>query len=237
MTNGQLVAIHQPNFLPWLGFFDKMRRVDRFVLLDCVALPHTGGHYTNRVKILVNGRPTWISVPVVRGADARSRIDHARIAEHGNWRRKLRMTIMQSYARTRGFDYVFPLLDPLFAMGDHLAAFNTAGILALAKVLGINTEKIVAASTLGVEGRSTDLLVAIVKAVGGSVYLVGGGADGYQRDEAFEAEGIAVQRQNFRHPVYPQPTPDFVPGLSAVDALMHCGPEGARRLLEPNGDG
>src|SRR5712691_9161555 len=108
-----LVAIHQPNFLPWLGWFDKLARAEIFILLDTVAHQHTGSNYTNRVQILAQGVPRWITVPVVRGSEERSRIDRLRIAGDGIWRRKLRATVAQSYARAPFFSETMSLVDHL----------------------------------------------------------------------------------------------------------------------------
>ncbi len=228
-----IVAIHQPNFLPWLGWFDKLARADVFVLLDNVALQRTGGAYTNRVEMLVSGKRAWLTVPVARGADARERISEARIVETTPWRRKIRRAIEQSYARAPFFGEIMPALDALFEPGeDRLAAFNIAGIRTLARLTGLKTEKMIKASDLAVSGSGTDLLIAIVRAAGGDIYLCGGGAGGYQDDAKFTEAGVGLQYQEFHHPTYPQINAGaFVPGLSIVDALMNCGGPGTARLL------
>ena len=77
-----LVAIHQPNFLPWLGFFDKLAKADRFIILDTVSLQLTGGNYTNRVQMLISGHPSWVTVPVARGRSARERIEFGEDSQH-----------------------------------------------------------------------------------------------------------------------------------------------------------
>lgn len=223
-----LVAIHQPNFLPWLGWFDKLARADVFILLDTVAHQHGGSNYTNRVQILAAGAPRWLTVPVTRGEAARRRIDRLRIAEDGAWRRKLRASIAQSYARAGFFGETMELVDAVLVVGgDRLCEMNIGGITAIARALGLPGRKMVRASTLNVEGHGTELLVRLVQAAGGDAYLAGGGAAGYQDDAAFAAAGIGLYRQEYRPPVYRQLGDAFVPGLSAIDALMNCGPEAA----------
>jgi hypothetical protein len=220
-----LVAIHQPNFLPWLGYFDKLARADVFVVLDCVPLQRTGGAYTNRAQILIRGKPAWITMPVARDADLRRRIDRARIVEDGAWRKRLTETIRQHYARAASFHEVMPVVERIMGTAtDSLRDFNLAAIRTLAEWVGLDTAKILLASELDVSGRATDLLVSIVRAVGGTAYLVGGGAGGYQEDEKFHAAGIDLRLQRFQPLPYPQlRTTAFVPGLSIVDALMNCG--------------
>lgn len=228
-----LVAIHQPNFLPWLGYFDKLARADIFVLLDNVPLQKTGGAYTNRVEVAANGRRHWLTVPTVRDADTRQSIDRARIVETGPWRRKLAATIEQGYTRAPAFADIMPVVRAIFDHpGDGLAAFNIHAIRVLADFVGLDTSRLRRASELKTSGTATDRLVSIVRAVGGTTYLCGGGSGGYQDDEKFSAAGLRLQYQSFTHPMYPQiGDAAFMPGLSIVDALMNCGAAGTSRLL------
>ena len=228
-----LVAIHQPNFFPWLGYFDKLARADVFVMLDSVQLSRPGGSYTNRVKVLIGGRPAWITAPVVSGTEARKRIADVPIAENAVWRKKIMRTVAHNYGKAPYFEETMARLEPLIDNPSSLLAqYNLAAIRAFAEPLGIDIAKVVRSSELDVMGKATDLLVAITKAVGGGVYLCGGGAAGYQDDTKFAAAGLEVRYQNFRHPVYSQVrTQEFIPGLSIIDALMNRGFDGTVALL------
>ncbi len=230
-----LVAIHQPNFLPWLGWFDKLAKADRFILLDTAAHQLTGSNYTNRVQILAQGSPQLITVPVARGREERRRLDRLRIAENGVWRRKLRKSLEQAYARARFFDETMALLEPmLVAETQSLCELNLLGIYAIAAALRLPASRMVRASALAAAGDGTDRLVALVRAVSGDAYLTGHGADGYQEDEKFAAAGIRIVGQRYGNPRYPQiGVETFVPGLSAVDALMNCGDHAAELVGEP----
>ena len=109
-----------------------------------------------------------------------------------------------------------------------LCDMNLTGILAIADALNIDTRKIMRARELGCDGHNTELLANLVEAVGGDTYLTGHGAGGYQDDSIFARRGIAVQPQHYRLPAYPQyRTKEFVPGLSAIDALANRGPRAA----------
>ena len=227
----KLVAIHQPNFFPWLGYFDKLARADVFVLLDDVQFQKKGGTWVNRVRLLVNEEPSWVTVPVVRSYHGVREIREMRIDEQTPWRRKLQATIQASYGRAPHADDVMPLLSELIDNPtDELGEYNRASIAALAERLGIETE-LVPSSSLGATGRATERLVELVKAVSGSGYLAGGGAGGYQEDEQFSEAGIELVEQNFKPPTYPQLASEAVPGLSVIDALLNCGFEGTRGLL------
>lgn len=234
-VGGRAVAIHQPNFLPWLGYFDKLARCQAFVLLDSVQFPKKSGTWMNRVKVLVSGQPAWITVPIVRAYHGRRRVDEMEIDESRPWRRKLLATIEQNYGRAPHFDETMPLVtDIIMQESSMLAEFNEAGIRRLGTALGLDVTKFVRASSLDVTGAATDLLIDISQKLGADTYLAGGGAAGYQQDEKFAAAGVELRYQAFEHPTYPQLAEQPQHGLSIVDALMQCGGAGTGRLLGCN---
>jgi WbqC-like protein family len=231
---GTVVAIHQPNFLPWLGWFDKLARADVFVLLDHVQFPRTSkGTYVNRVKLLVGGKDAWATAPIVRASGSVQRIDEVRVDDTQPWRDKLLRTIEHNYRRADAYDEIAPLVrDVLNRPTDRLAELNEHGVRRIAELLGLDESKFVRSSALGVSSHATELLIELTKAVGGTTYLAGNLAGStYQEDEKFEQAGIELRSQRFEHPRYEQQVDEFVPGLSVVDALMHVGPERTRALL------
>jgi hypothetical protein len=209
-----LVACHQPNFLPWLGYFDKLARSDRFVLLDRVQFPRTSrGTYTNRVQLLIGGQPAWLTVPVVR--DGVQAIGDVRIDDTQPWRRKALRSIEQSYAKAPRFADVMPVVRELLELDtDRIAVLNEEAIRRLAPD---HAHKLVRQSDLPDTGdaAATDLLIAVVKAAGGDAYLSGDGADGYQEEPKYAAAGLGFRLLGFTHPDTGAPA-----GLSIVDALM-----------------
>jgi hypothetical protein len=232
-----LVAIHQPNFFPWLGYFDKIARADVFVLLDNVQFSKTGGNWSNRVRLIVNGEAAWVTVPVIRNYHGVREIREMRIDESSGWRRKFLQNVRTNYARAAAFDAVFPFVERLVhTETDLLSEFNVTVIRAICGELQLPLAKLVLGSSLQAEGRATELLISMVRSVGGTAYLCGGGAGGYQDDQAFSAAGLRLVYQEFAHPSYEQRLPAFVPGLSIVDALMHCGFDGVRALLGTPGN-
>jgi len=232
MSTGKVVAMHQSNFFPWLGYFNKIACADVFVVLDNVQFSKTGGTWSNRVRLVVNGRETWVTMPVVRAYHGVRTIREMKI-DGTSWKATMLKTIRSSYGRASYCETVFPFLEELINNPtDCLAEYNLAAVRALTGALGLDPEKLTVGSALGGNGKGTDLLISLVKAVGGTAYLSGGGASGYQEDQKFAAAGIQLIYQNFCHPVYPQgKTTSFVPGLSIIDALMHCGFEGTRALV------
>jgi hypothetical protein len=228
-----VVAIHQPNFFPWLGYFDKIVRADAFVSLDSVQFPKSGsGTWINRVKLLVAGEGRWITAPVRKGHGLQSILDAE--FDDAPWRRKVISTLQASYRKAPYFAETMTLIEPLVANGESkVADYNYHATCAIAAALGIDTGKIVRSSSLAAQGTSNELLIALTRAAGGGTYLCGGGAGGYQQDEVFAEAGVALVHQGFEHPTYPQHggASAFVAGLSVIDPLMNLGVEGTRALL------
>ena len=229
----RICAIHQPNFFPWLGYFDKIRRADVFVILDHVQFQKTGGTWSNRVKVLVSGEPRWITAPVERAHHGIRLINQIRFNESSSWREKLFKTLSANYRKAPFFSEAIELLGPQVCRTESgMASYNIQAVTAIANALGIDTTKLIRSSSLAVVGQGTDLLIAITRAVGGGSYMCGGGAAAYQDDQAFARSGLGPVYQDFSHPVYPQSGSRlFVPGLSVIDALMNCGIRGTRALL------
>jgi hypothetical protein len=225
MADSKIVAIHQPNFFPWLGYFNKIARADLVLIMDNAQFQKTGGTWSNRVRLLVGGAPAWVTAPVVRSYHGVRSVREMQLNEGAPWRTKLSKTIENNYRQAPFFESVFPRLSELINNPtSQLAEYNTAAVTSLSAALGIDPAKFVLGSTIQAEGSATDLLVSMIKAVGGTAYLCGGGAEGYQEDEKFAAAGLRLIYQDFRHPVYTQRgTKEFVPGLSVIDALMNCG--------------
>jgi hypothetical protein len=215
-------AIHQPNFFPWLGYFDKIRRADVFVFLDDVDYPRKGsggmGSWTNRVKIAVQGSEKWVGCPIRRFSGSRH-IKDVQIAD-APWRETMLRTLEMNYARAANFARALDVLAPLIRYEDDcLAEFNINAIMALSAALGIGGTRFVRQSELPVEGAATALLISLVRATGASGYMCGGGASGYQDDAMFAEQGVDLIYQNFTPRPYGDPK-SFMPGLSVIDFLM-----------------
>lgn len=229
------VAIHQPNFFPWLGYFDKIARADVFVVMDDVQFPKTGGGtWCNRVKLLVGGIPNWVTAAVDRSFSGTRRINEVMFADEPRWREKVGKTLAASYSKHPFYAETMDVVAPLLASQEpNVALYNTAAISAVATAMGFDTSKMVLASTLSVSGSSNELLCALTRAAGGDTYFYGGGATGYQDEAVFAQEGVALQAQNFVHPTYGQHRRDeFAAGLSVIDAAMNLGWAGVATMLQ-----
>jgi hypothetical protein len=236
MSNRRIVAIHQPNFFPWLGYFNKLARADVFLVMDNVQLSKKGGTWSNRVRLLLNGQAAWATMPIVRSYSGPRDIKDIKIDQSKIWQAKLLKTIEANYRRATFFEVVFPLISRLVNNPtDCLTTYNLSAITTLSTTLRLDTSKLVMGSTLAVQNSGTDLLISMVKAVDGTAYLCGGGAEGYQEDDRFGRQGIELIYQHFKHPEYPQVnTSAFIPGLSIIDVLMNCGFEKTREFIVGN---
>jgi hypothetical protein len=229
-----LVAIHQPNFFPWLGYFDKIIRSDVFVVLDTVQHPKTGGGWSNRVQCLAPAGVKWLTAPLDRTYSGVRTIAEMEFSSAVSWRDSL-LRALEAYYRPAAFiNEAIVTLEPLIRYADNrLLNYNLNAICALLDKLGFDHRRLKLASEISATGTATELLVSLVKSVGGTTYLAGGGASGYQQDELFDAAGIDLAYQNYLPRAYAQQGAEvFRPGLSVIDALMNVGVEGVRSLLE-----
>ena len=237
ITARPLVAIHQPNFLPWLGYFDKLRQADVFIFLDDAQLPRHGGSWVNRVRLLIGGEPRWLTVPIVR-PHGPQRIADVRIDDSRRWRDKAIRTVEQSYRVCPRFEEVFPVVEELLReKTSSLAELNEVAIRRLSGLIGVDQgTHFVRSSALGVKATGTERLVDLTVGTSGAAYLSGDGSDDYQDPELFGSAGITLYYQRFSHPTYPQPSAEFAPGLSMIDALMNIGGAGVLdRLTRTDG--
>ena len=213
------VAIHQPQYLPWLGYFEKVDQADVFVLLDTVQFKKH--EWQNRNRIKTPQGPQWLTVPVYDRFP--ERIDGVEIDNTHDWRRKHRQALAIHYGRSAAFPEFRGVVEAfLDRPWTRLADLNIALVEALVGALGITT-KTVRASALEASDDPTGRLVDLCRACGASVYLAGAGGAGYMDLDRFRRAGIAVWSQAYAHPEYPQRYGPFCSHLSVVDLLFNQG--------------
>ena len=211
-------AIHQPNFFPWLGYFDKIAKSDVFVFLDDVQIVKTGSSWVNRSKLNCFGKEKCFTCPIKR-PNGVVKIKDVEFADQ-NWQLDFFNTIDSYYKKYPNYDECKAFLLDIFGgvNTSNLCEFNIHVIKALCVHLKLDT-KFILLSDLNISTSSTQLLIDICKKTGSDVYFCGGGASGYQEDAKFAEAKIGLMYQNF------MPTPygnkdKFIPGLSVIDYLM-----------------
>ncbi|MGD6808900.1 MAG: WbqC family protein [Candidatus Bathyarchaeia archaeon] len=217
-----IVSGHQPNYLPWLGFFDKMQTSDLFIIEDDVQFERQG--FTSRNKIKTIDGVRWLSVPI-KHAMLPMKIKDVEISNEGEpaWASRHWLTLKHSYCKAPFWrDYCSFFEDTYAHKWVKLIDLNMHLIRGIMSFLDIKTP-LVKGSTLGVSGHKNELVLAQCKAVGADTQLAGIGGKCYINPERFEEEGIKLCFQNFHHPYYPQLHGDFASNLSVVDFLFCSG--------------
>lgn len=231
-----IVAAHQPHFLPWLGYLDRMARADRFVIVDHVQFERR--NFQNRTMIRLGEHAKWLSVPVQQHSQ-KERIIEKLIcnAEEGStraWGPAMFQTIRYAYREAPFFaKYSSQLREILETPWQKLADLDQATLDFLREAYGITTP-LVRSADLAPEGQRSEMLLDLCRKVGATTYLGGmGGSRTYLDTAIFTAEGIDVAWHEFEHPRYHQCGPKpFIPGLSAIDLLFNVGEE-CRRYIGP----
>src|SRR5262245_50358805 len=230
-----IVAIHQPHYLPWLGYLHRMAQVDLFVLLDHVQFERR--NYQNRTLVRMDDEPRWLTVPVVQRSQKERIIDKEidnRLEGARWWSPSHFATLRHAYRRAPFSGAYAAAVKQLFeTRWERLVDLNQAGLDLLREAFGIRT-RLARSSELAVEGARGDLILDICRAVGADTLLAGmGGSRGYLDAEAFARAGVRIEFHEFHHPEYPQcGAAPFSKGLCAIDMLFNCGSERRGLLLE-----
>jgi hypothetical protein len=213
-----IVAVHQPNYIPWCGYFSKLRASDVFVFLDDAPFPNRS--YIPRTKIRVSGQEKWLSVPVSNRPN--QAINQVELADE-NWAKKHLSTIQHSYGKSPHFEEVMSFLDPILrSRFSKLSELNIELIKSIVDYLGLKNV-VRRSSEIETSGSGDDRLISIVKSVGGETYLSGPGGENYQSREKFEVNGLELCVRAYKPIPYSAERFPFIPGLSIIDPLFILG--------------
>jgi hypothetical protein len=227
-----IVSIHQPNYLPWPGYFDKIAKSDVFVLFDDVQFP-MGKSVCNRNLIKTNQGSLWLTVPV-KDKSALKKINEIEINNDLDWRRQHWKNIRTFYCKASFFPDYEKIIEAIYLRSwDRLCDLNIALILAMLKILEIGT-KIVLSSQLDLASGGEQKLIDIVKNLHADAYLTGTGpgSQRYVKAEDFKNNHIALLYHGYKPKEYPQLHGAFIPNLSAIDLLFNLGPNAKKHLQE-----
>jgi hypothetical protein len=218
------IAICQPTYLPWLGYFDLMDQVDRFVLLDSVQFEKQSWQHRNRIKTATGLQ--WLTVPVIYRGCFGQQINQVEIRDPEFVHKHLR-GIEVSYRRTRYFGAYYPELVEILNRQSKglLADLNIELLRWFCTVLGIQT-LMLRSSAMSAAGRRSQLLVNLCLELKADRYLSPPGSAAYLLNdlELFVNAGIEVEFHHYEHPEYSQLFPPFCPYASALDLIFNAGP-------------
>ena len=228
-----IVSIHQPNYLPWLGYFHKIANCDVFVSLDNV--PYTKNSLINRNKIKTQHGARWITLSVLTKGHCGQLINDVKINNNVPWSKIHWKRLEANYAKAPHFQEYKDQFESIYQENwQTLTDLNETLLKLICEILCIKNIKFIRASELGVCGKSTALLVDICKAVGADTYLSGFGGKKYMDEELFGKEGIQLKYSGFQHPVYNQMWGDFIPNLSVIDFIFNQGGSNFSNINDSN---
>lgn len=224
------LAVMQPYFMPYLGYWQLLAAVDRFVVLDDVAFIQRG--WVNRNRILVNGESHLFTLPL-RSASQNRRINELELAVDASWLRRFRSTLRQSYQRAPYFEETSALLDPILnKCSDLLLPLLLDSIHAVAGHLEIGTS-LALASALDPDRRNhgQERILDLCRRENATAYYNLPGGKALYDSEAFQRAGILLRFVEPEQARYPQSSGQWTPWLSIIDVMMHLGRAGTRRML------
>ena len=226
-----IAAVHQPQYLPWLGYFDKMRRADVFCFLDNVQFKKNDWQNRNRIKTARGWQ--WLTVPVHYRFP--QKITEVTINKSVNWKKKHLQALISNYNRTPYFKQSLDIFEQVYSeTWDSLSDLNIILIKRLRTAFGLDQKPIVKASDHDLREDPTDRLIDICTALNADTYLSGQDGIKYMNMERFRQSGIRVVVQDFQHPIYPQAFEGFQSHMSAVDLLFNCGEKSLEKIEEFN---
>jgi len=215
-----IITIHQPEHMPWLGFFHKMSLADVYVLLDNVQFKKNNWQNRNRI-INRNGMEIWLTVPVLTKGHMTSTIKETIIDSHNPWQRNYLGRIQDAYCRHPYYSsYFHEIKRIIYKPHTSIAALNYDFIQFFREILSINN-RIIWASDLDVHGKGTDLLLDICTTLNANKYISGPDGRNYLNLEDFKNKQVEVEFHHFLYPVYP--AQHYLQGLSALDLIMNQG--------------
>lgn len=218
-----IVSIHQPNFLPWLGYFHRISVSDIHVVLDNVQFEKNS--FINRNRIKTSSGWMWLTVPVLTKGRFGENINAVLIDSRGRWQEKMWKSICLNYSRARFFkNYANTLEAILMKPWSKLVDLNVALFHYLLDALALKP-RIVYASEMGLNEKKSALVLAICKNLAADIYFSGPFGRGYLEEKKFAENKIKIVYQEYRHPEYRQLFGDFVSELSVIDLLFNYGPE------------
>lgn len=224
------VAIHQPNFFPWLGYFRKLAVSDSFIFLDDAEIQKTGSTWTNRTLLFGPNGDQYLTAPLDRDSKKLGNIAQVKF-QVSPWREKMRTTLKTVYGRTPYFHEYQDRISALICNPEeNLSEYNSRAILWIYKELELPVPKIYFSSELGIKAKSTERLVQLCKSIGATEYVYGGGAENYQENALFLESDVVPLALKYTPPMHLSANP-LSGGYSVIDALFRFGTAPIREEL------
>jgi len=229
------IAIHQPEFMPWLGFFHKMALADLYVVFDHVQFKKR--YFENRNMIVSPKREIfYICTPVITKGRYKQAIKAVEIDNSQDWKNVLLNKLKHFYAKAPYFEVYYSKLSSLFKSKEHtsLMDFNMDMINFFRKQLGISTQLLFSSNMNVAEHKGSDLILQICRINKATTYLCGASGRDYLKEDDFLSLNIKIEWLNFISPVYGQLCDTFVPNMSILDLLFNNGENSLSIIMNAN---
>ncbi|MCJ7630860.1 WbqC family protein [Candidatus Bathyarchaeota archaeon] len=224
-----ILAAHQPNHLPYLGFFNKMMLSDILILTDIHQFEKHD--FQNRNRIRTKDGWEWMTVPVFTKDRSTQNIIEVIIDNKTKWAKTHWHKLLNNYGRAPFFKYYAPFFEKLYSQQwESLAELNKTLIFYIIKELGINT-KIELSSNFRTPGQRTDFLINLTLKFGADTYLSGPGGKGYLEEQKFADNGIKLVYQEYQPIPYRQCFEPFIPNMAVIDAMFNHGNDQSREII------
>lgn len=229
------VAIHQPHYFPWIGYFDKMAKVDSFILLDRVQFEKGSNMYRNRICD-ETGEIRYLTVSADKHGFLEKEYREIPITETPPWRTKQINQIKRAYGQSIYFDEVWQKVSIIFQSEErNLCDLVCNSIFIIKDLLEIRTKLILQTELNYDENtKKNDLVLELCKAISANAYLSGNGARKYTNEKSFTDNDINLKYQNLIQSSYIQNSEEFIPGLSILDVLFNCGIDETKKMFWKN---
>lgn len=224
-----IVVVSQPMLFPWIGMLEQVRLADTYVHYNDVQF--SKGSFVNRVQVKTENGPRWLTVPLAN-LHLGQRIDEIAINNQRPWREQHLALLAQAYVSAPFRETMLELVRDVYAHDyPTLDALSAASMMALCRYYGLDRDRrFIDVGTLGINGKGSERVLRIVKAVGGVTYVTGHGARNYLDHGLFEAAGVTVEYMNYQKVPYAQQHGDFTPYVSGLDLIANCGRDGGRYI-------
>jgi hypothetical protein len=215
-----IVTIHQPSYLPWLGYFDKISKSDIYIFLDSVQLEKNSYSYRNKIKTPQG--TSWLTIPLKMKGHTSKLIKDVLIDNTQRWKKNHLKSIYYNYKRSPFFDNLYPKLESLYGVEyDLFSDLSYEHLMFWLKELSIKT-KVVKSSDLPIDSKKSGLILDLCKYFNAKKYISGALGKDYLVEDDFISNSIEIKYQDYRHPVYKQLYGDFVANLGIIDFWMNC---------------
>jgi hypothetical protein len=219
-----IISIHQPNYLPWLGFFDKISKSDIFIIFDNVQYPRSK-EFGNRNLIKTNNGTKWLTVPLIGKSDFKN-FNTIEINYNG-WNEEHLNLIKFFYKKAPHFNEYYPTIETILNVKyKSLSDLNISLIHYFLKCLDVKVKIMLCSEMCSVESlKGSEKIMYLLKQLNATKYIsgTGPGSTRYINEKEFSDNNIELIWQHYKHPTYNQLYGNFIPNLSIIDLLFNEG--------------